>query len=108
MKRLKKGKERVLFGVCSGIAEYLGVDPTIVRIIFVVAFVFEPKIALIYVLLAVIMPDEGERRENTKDLIAYVLIGLGVALLIKELLPLIATGLLAIILIAVGIKLLKS
>ena len=35
-KRLVKGKDRKLFGVCSGIADYFDCDPTIVRILFLV------------------------------------------------------------------------
>ncbi len=31
-KRLYKSTEKKLFGVCGGIAEYLNVDPTIIRI----------------------------------------------------------------------------
>lgn len=35
--RLKKSRtDKMITGVCGGIAEYLGWDPTIVRIIFVI------------------------------------------------------------------------
>ena len=34
MKRLYKSNNRMLCGVCAGIAEYFGIDPTIVRLIW--------------------------------------------------------------------------
>ncbi len=52
-------QERLLFGVCGGIAEYLGIDPTIVRIAFVLVALVPPISALSilgYPLLAIIMP----------------------------------------------------
>jgi phage shock protein C len=41
MKRLYKSRrDRIIDGVCGGIGEYLGVDPTIVRIIFLLLFLW--------------------------------------------------------------------
>ena len=31
MKKLYKSNNRMICGVCAGIAEYLGIDPTVVR-----------------------------------------------------------------------------
>src|SRR3954451_8439328 len=53
--------QRVLFGVCGGIAEYLGIDPTIVRVAFVVVALIPAVNALSiigYPLLAFILPSE--------------------------------------------------
>lgn len=45
-------------GVCGGIAEYLGWDSTIVRIIFVILVISSfGTMVLIYFILALIMPD---------------------------------------------------
>jgi phage shock protein PspC (stress-responsive transcriptional regulator) len=33
-KKLYRSNERKIFGVCGGLAEYLGIDPTIVRVIW--------------------------------------------------------------------------
>ena len=55
-KRLVKG-EKKLFGVCSGLANYLDLDPTIMRVIFIVAVFMFGTGVLAYVILAVIMPD---------------------------------------------------
>jgi len=56
-KRLVKG-EKKLFGVCSGIANYLDADPTIVRALFVVAVLMAGTGILAYIVLAFIMPDK--------------------------------------------------
>jgi len=110
-KRLKKGRDRILFGVCSGLAEYLDVDPTIVRLIFLIAFVIEPKIIFVYLILAVIMPENGGYRydeKKTKKVLAYGLIGLGLLIILKGILPILFTsGLLGLILIIAGLILLR-
>ena len=47
----------MLAGVCGGLAEYLGWDATIIRILFVImAFTYGFAI-LAYFILAVVMPD---------------------------------------------------
>ncbi len=55
-KRLVKG-EKKLFGVCSGVANYLDIDPTIVRILFLVAFIFAGAGLLLYFILFFVMPE---------------------------------------------------
>ncbi len=110
-RRLRKGKDKILFGVCSGLAEYLDVDPTIVRLIFLIAFVIDPRIILIYLILAVIMPENGEYRydeRKTKKVLAYGLIGLGLLLILKDIIPILFTSsLLGLILIVAGFFLLR-
>jgi phage shock protein C len=56
-KKLVKG-EKKLFGVCSGLANYLDIDPTVMRIIFVLAFFGFGVGLLIYIVMALIMPDK--------------------------------------------------
>ena len=46
-----------ILGVCGGIGEYLGIDSTIVRIAFVL---FLGLNVLLYLVLAIIMPDQNE------------------------------------------------
>jgi len=56
----KSADNRVLAGVCGGIGEYLEIDPTIVRFVFVI-FALWGGIGLIaYIVLAFIMPESGE------------------------------------------------
>lgn len=56
--RFKKSQnERIIAGVCGGIAEYFDWDPTIVRIVFVVAAVAGVgSPILLYLLMALVMP----------------------------------------------------
>ncbi len=54
-------QNRMIAGVCGGIAEWLGWDPTIVRVLYVVVSVFSAAFPglLIYVLLWIVMPESG-------------------------------------------------
>ena len=56
-RRLYKGRDKKLFGVCSGLGEYFDIDPTIVRVIFLFAFLAFGSGLLIYLILAIVMPD---------------------------------------------------
>jgi phage shock protein C len=56
-KKLVKG-EKKLFGVCSGLANYLDIDPTVVRILFIVAFLGFGMGLLIYIIMAIVMPEK--------------------------------------------------
>jgi phage shock protein PspC (stress-responsive transcriptional regulator) len=60
-KRLERKVEgRLLAGVCAGLADYLGIDATLIRVIFAVLTVFGGFGALAYVMAWVLMPEEGE------------------------------------------------
>ena len=48
---------RQLAGVCAGLADYFNVDPTIVRLIFVVAALAGGPGLIIYIILALVMPE---------------------------------------------------
>jgi phage shock protein C len=60
-RRLTRGRDSKIAGVCGGIAEYFDVDPTIVRVIFIVLllFPFFPLIGglVLYFLLWLVMPE---------------------------------------------------
>lgn len=51
-------KDKMIAGVCSGIGEYLGVDPTIVRLAFVALSFLGGGGALAYLILWIIIPEE--------------------------------------------------
>jgi len=57
--KLRKSRtDKMIAGVCGGIGEYLGWDPTIIRIIFLIlVFSSFGTMVLIYFILALIMPD---------------------------------------------------
>lgn len=56
-KHLCKSSDKKLFGVCGGIANYFGIDPTIVRILWILLVLFAGTGVLIYLLLALLMPN---------------------------------------------------
>ena len=58
MKRLYKDKEDAMIcGVCSGIAKYLNIDPSIVRLGYVLFFILNPAAAFIlYIAACIILP----------------------------------------------------
>ena len=56
-KRFKKSADRKLFGVCGGVAEYFDIDPTIVRIVWILMVVFAGFGILLYIILALLMPN---------------------------------------------------
>ena len=58
MKKLCRSyHDRKICGVCGGIGEYLGVDPTVVRLVFVVLGLLHVGIIL-YIAAAILMPTE--------------------------------------------------
>lgn len=59
MKKLTKSNDRIVAGVCGGIADYFGFDSTIVRLVIAALALFTaivPSIVL-YVIAAMIIPD---------------------------------------------------
>ena len=60
MKKLyRSDRNRMIAGVCGGIAEYFDIDPTLVRLGFVaLSFMFGGGV-LVYILAAIIIPKEG-------------------------------------------------
>jgi phage shock protein C len=66
--RARKG--RLLAGVCSGIAEYVGIDVTVVRLLFVVLGVVTFGVGvLIYLAAWIVIPEEGEDQSIAESMI---------------------------------------
>lgn len=66
-KRLTKSRDKKITGVCAGIADYFNIDPTLVRIAFVIGtIVTNGAFLLAYVILSIVMPQDqrsaGEER----------------------------------------------
>jgi len=49
-------KEGKLLGVCEGLGDYLDIDPTVVRIAFLLLLFFAGGGILLYLILALVMP----------------------------------------------------
>lgn len=76
-KRLYRSRtDRVLWGVCGGLAKYFDIDPTIVRVVAVLLIFANGLGILAYIIMAIIVPLEGSRvttpreavKENIEDI----------------------------------------
>jgi phage shock protein C len=58
-KRLRKSRNRIIAGVCGGIAEWLDWDPTPVRVLYVLVSFFSAAFPgiLVYIILWIVMPN---------------------------------------------------
>ncbi len=55
---LKKSKNKIIAGVCGGIAEWLGWNPTLVRIVYVIGSIASAAFPgiIVYIVLWILMP----------------------------------------------------
>ncbi len=95
-KRLYRSrKAKILGGVCGGIAEYLNIDPTLVRIAWIVLSIFPliPGI-LIYIIAWIVIPKEptadssaaeGRGSVQAAAFFGFFFVGLGTILLLSNL-----------------------
>ncbi len=55
---VRRTDDRMVAGVCSGVADYLGVDPTIVRLVAVIGTVFGfGSLLVAYIVAWLLMPE---------------------------------------------------
>lgn len=67
-KRLYKSPDAIISGVCGGIAEYFGIDPTLVRILMVViSIVCLGFPVIIYVVLMIVVPPDPGAAQGYVD-----------------------------------------
>ncbi len=58
-KLYRSRNNRMIAGVCSGLAEFFGIDPTVVRLIFVAGTLIGfGSFVLIYIILFIVVPEE--------------------------------------------------
>lgn len=59
-KKLLRSKNRVIAGVCAGLAEYLGWEITLVRILYLVLSILSAAFPgiLVYIILWIVMPKQ--------------------------------------------------
>jgi phage shock protein C len=61
-KRLERSKSnRILGGVCAGVANYLNMDPTLVRVLTVVISLFTGVPVILYIIALFVVPEEGSQ-----------------------------------------------
>lgn len=56
-KLTKSATNRMICGVCAGVGEYLGVDPTVIRLLWVILTFFAGSGILAYIIAAIIIPE---------------------------------------------------
>lgn len=78
-KKLYRSQEdRILFGVCSGLAKYFNKDPLIFRIIFIALGLLNGIGIVIYTIMFVVVPKEPgdyievNRKEKVKEFVKKV------------------------------------
>lgn len=61
-RKLTRSNNRMLAGVCGGIAEYFDWDPTVVRVAYTLLTFFTAfSGAIVYIILWIVMPEKGYR-----------------------------------------------
>ena len=67
-KELYRAREgRVLFGVCAGMAEYMNLTPTVVRLIFVAMALFFGGGILVYIASIFMFPKKPLEQETKEE-----------------------------------------
>ncbi len=68
-KLYRSRSDRMLGGVCGGLAKYFDMDPTIVRVIAVL-LVFANGVGIVaYVIMAIVVPLEGSKVTTPKEVV---------------------------------------
>lgn len=68
MKKLYRSKtEKMISGVCGGLAVYLNVDPTVVRLVWALVTILSAAVfgVLLYIVCALIIPEEPDAYDTT-------------------------------------------
>ena len=105
--------DRVIGGVCAGLGRYLGIDRTLLRVVFVVLALAGGSGVVLYVVAWILIPEErpgenlGSAPPSSADTLRLAaggaLIALGVILLLDLSLPRLGTYLWPLAVIAIGL-----
>jgi len=69
-KRLYRSRsDRMIWGVCGGIANYFGMDPTIIRVIAILFLFAGGSGILAYIILAIVVPLESSPSREPREVI---------------------------------------
>lgn len=60
-RRLTRSNNKMIAGVCAGLAEYFGLDVTLVRVLYVIVSLLSAAFPgiIVYIVLMFVMPPEG-------------------------------------------------
>lgn len=71
-KRLyKSSSNKKILGVCAGIAEYLNVDPVLIRLLWIIFALFVGSGVIVYIIAAIIMPYDTEIKHDDNEAYEY-------------------------------------
>jgi phage shock protein PspC (stress-responsive transcriptional regulator) len=101
MKKLARSQDKIIGGVCGGVAEYFGMDVFLVRLLWVLLACFGGTGFILYLALWLLLPSQEEAWQSggvidlgspedlakRKTMIGVALIVLGVLLLLEEFIP---------------------
>jgi phage shock protein C len=69
-KLYRSDKDRMLFGVCGGLAKYFGMDSSLMRVIVILLAIVTGGVgALVYLIMAFIIPLEGSTKTTPRDIV---------------------------------------
>lgn len=68
-KLLRNRSDRMLAGICSGLAHYFGVDPLLMRLVFVALALVNGLGFVIYLIMWIIVPDETSQHLSGEDMV---------------------------------------
>ena len=134
---LRSKTDRVIGGVCGGLGNYFDIDPVIFRLIFILLVIFGGSGIVVYILMWILIPEEGETRskdtsenikegankmakevqkvtrngKNTRLLGGMIIIAVGIIFLIQEFFPfwnLSIRRLWPLIIVAIGVAILSK
>ena len=63
-RKLYRGRDKKIAGVCSGIADYFGWDPTVVRLAWIVFMLVGGSGVLAYIIAMIIMPERPDEYDD--------------------------------------------
>jgi len=55
--------DKMIAGVCGGLGKYLGIDPTLIRLLFVLVVLMGGAGVLAYLILMIVVPEEPASSE---------------------------------------------
>ncbi len=65
-KLIRTRKDKYICGVCGGLAQYLGADPTIVRLVVTALALFVQPLVILYIVAAFIVPYDDDTNNGVK------------------------------------------
>lgn len=74
---MRSTNERMIAGVCGGIASYLGIDPVLVRLAFLLLIPAGGIGVPLYIILTIVMPNESDVDLSQAEIVEKNISGLG-------------------------------